>query len=50
MFEGLRRLRAVGAVAVLVGTGDEVAANRLYDMIGFTEVHRECAWKKAFNR
>jgi len=50
MLEGLHRLRAIGAFDVLVGTGDQIAANRLYDSIGFTEVHRERVWTRVFSR
>jgi GNAT superfamily N-acetyltransferase len=38
MIEGLYRLKALGAKDVYVGTGDQIAANKLYDSIGFTEV------------
>lgn len=48
MVEGLRRLAARGAVDVIVGTGDMVPANRLYDAMGFTEVYRGHIWKKIF--
>lgn len=46
MLEGLRRLNALGAVDVTVGTGDMIPANRLYDSIGFTEVHQGYVWQK----
>lgn len=46
MQEGLRRLRALGAVDVTVETGDMVAANALYDSLGFTEVYRGSYWRK----
>ncbi|MBI5961105.1 MAG: GNAT family N-acetyltransferase, partial [Chloroflexi bacterium] len=36
MFEGLHRLKALNADKVMVGTGDAVAANALYETIGFT--------------
>lgn len=48
MLEGLRRLKALGAVDVTVGTGDMIPANRLYDSIGFTEVHKGYVWQKVF--
>ena len=46
MFEGLQRLRALGATDVYVGTGDMIAANRLYDSIGFTEAYKGYEWLK----
>lgn len=48
MREGLIRLRALGAVDVFVGTGDRLAANRLYDSIGFSEAQKCFAWRKTF--
>ena len=48
MLEALHRLKALGATDVYVGTGDQVAANRLYDSIGFTEAHKGCDWRKVF--
>lgn len=47
MLEGLRRLQSIGAAEVTVETGDQVAANRLYDGIGFTEAHKGFVWRKA---
>lgn len=46
MLEGLRRLKALGAMDVYVGTGDQPAANRLYDSVGFTEAYKEYLWQK----
>lgn len=46
MFEGLRRLKALGASEVMVGTGDAVAANQLYESIGFTEAYQGWVWRK----
>ena len=46
MLEGLRRLQAIGAGAVMVDTGDMVPANRLYDSLGFSEVVRGYVWRK----
>lgn len=46
MQEGLRRLKAIGAVDVTVDTGDMTPANRLYDSLGFTEAYRGFAWEK----
>jgi GNAT superfamily N-acetyltransferase len=48
MFEGLHRLKALGALDVTVGTGDAVPANRLYESIGFTEVYKGIVWRKVF--
>jgi ribosomal protein S18 acetylase RimI-like enzyme len=50
MFEGLRRLEALGAREVTVATGDAEAANALYDSIGFTEVFQGYAWTKVFGK
>lgn len=44
MLEGLRRLKAWGAVSVIVDTGDMVPANRLYTSIGFTEMYIGYEW------
>ncbi len=46
MLEGLRRLKALGGEQVSVGTGDQVAANRLYRSLGFTEERRGFYWRK----
>lgn len=46
MREGLLRLRTLGAVDVLVDTGDMIPANRLYDSMGFSEVQKTFAWRK----
>lgn len=48
MQEGLRRLRAIGAVAATVDTGDMLPANRFYDSLGFTEAYRGFTWRKVF--
>lgn len=48
MQEGLRRLRAIGAVEATVDTGDRIPANRFYDSLGFTEAYRGCTWRKVF--
>lgn len=48
MYEGLRRLTALGATDVYVDTGDAVPANELYDAVGFTEAYRGCIWRKVF--
>jgi len=46
MREGLHRLRAHGAQDVVVGTGDQLAANRLYERLGFTETYIGRIWKR----
>ncbi|MFZ0546808.1 MAG: GNAT family N-acetyltransferase [Candidatus Promineifilaceae bacterium] len=46
MQEGLRRLKALGAVDVVVETGDMIPANRLYASLGFTEMYNGCYWTK----
>ncbi len=46
MQEGLLRLRAIGAVAATVDTGNRIPANRFYDSLGFTEAYRGSAWRK----
>jgi predicted N-acetyltransferase YhbS len=45
MLRGLNRLRAHDATSVFVGAGDQEAANRLYDSIGFTEAYRKYMWQ-----
>jgi ribosomal protein S18 acetylase RimI-like enzyme len=48
MVEGLRRLAALGAAMAEVGTGDMVAANRLYESLDFTDVDIDHAWRKVW--
>ncbi len=48
MVEGLQRLRVLGAADVMVGTGDMIPANRLYDSLGFTETCKGYTWRKVF--
>lgn len=48
MLEGMRRVRMQGAADVTVDTGDAVAANALYDSMGFTEAYRGNIWRKVF--
>ena len=45
MQHALLALRRHGAQRVVVGTGDMIPANRLYDSIGFTEAYREQEWR-----
>jgi mycothiol synthase len=49
MFEGLHRLKAIGAKDVYVGTGDMIPANRLYEAVGFTEAYKGYTWRKVFS-
>ncbi len=46
MLDGLHRLKALGAVDVFVDTGDQVAANKLYEVVGFTEAYKGYIWRK----
>jgi GNAT superfamily N-acetyltransferase len=48
MLEALHRIKALGATDVYVGTGDQIAANRLYNSIGFTETHKGHDWRRVF--
>jgi mycothiol synthase len=50
MQEGLLRLRAMGAVAATVDTGDRLPANRLYDSVGFSEAYRGVVWRKVWSK
>lgn len=49
MREALHRAQAMGAVDVVVDTGDMVPANALYDSLGFGETHRAYAWRKTWS-
>ena len=46
MFEGLQRLKVLGASDVYVDTGDMIPANALYESIGFTEAYKGYIWRK----
>ena len=48
MTEGLLRLRNLGAIEVIVETGEMVAANALYTGMGFTEAYKNYTWKKVW--
>jgi GNAT superfamily N-acetyltransferase len=50
MWEGMRRLRALGADEVTVAAGDMIPANHLYDAVGFPEVYRGYTWRKVWYR
>ena len=45
MFDGFRRLKALGALDVTVGTAKREAANRFYESVGFPEVHKGYVWR-----
>lgn len=46
MREALHRLHAMGGAVAVVGTGDGVPANALYDSLGFSEAYKAHAWRK----
>ncbi len=46
MFEGMHRLKALGARGASVDTGDAVPANALYEAVGFTEAYVGFGWRK----
>ena len=46
MLDGLHRLNALGASDVFVDTGDQIAANKLYEAVGFTEAYKGYIWQK----
>lgn len=46
MLEGLRRLRAAGAVTAAVDTGDAEEANAFYRSLGFAAEYRAHAWRR----
>ena len=46
MWEALRRAKALGAVIASTETGRAVAANRLYESIGFTETYEMSLWHR----
>jgi predicted N-acetyltransferase YhbS len=46
MFEGLHRVKALGATHAYVETGDQVATNKLYEYVGFPETYRGYVWRK----
>jgi mycothiol synthase len=48
MFEGMHRLKALGAEVVTVATGDMIPANRLYESVGFAEAYQGYIWRKVF--
>jgi GNAT superfamily N-acetyltransferase len=47
MWEALRRAQALGAVSASTETGMAVAANRLYESIGFTETYQMREWRRS---
>lgn len=46
MLEGLNRLKALGGETASVETGDDEAANALYEAMGFTEAYHGLYWQK----
>jgi mycothiol synthase len=46
MYEGMHRLKALGARGASVDTGDAVPANGLYEAVGFTEAYVGFVWRK----
>ncbi len=46
ILQALHRLQVLGATDVYVDTGDMVAANTLYDEVGFTEAYKGYIWQK----
>lgn len=46
MWEALRRAQRLGAESASTETGSAIAANRLYESVGFTETYRLRAWRK----
>jgi predicted N-acetyltransferase YhbS len=48
MWEGMHRLRALGATGVTVGTGTMLPANHMYESVGFPEIHKGYYWRKVW--
>lgn len=48
MIEGLHRFRTLGATDVYVETGEDPAANALYDSVGFAEAYWGSSWRKTW--
>lgn len=48
ILQGLRRIRAMGAMDVYVGTGHGRAANHLYEAVGFDEAYTSYVWRRVF--
>ena len=46
MQDGLHRIKALGAKDVFVDTGDQFAANKLYEAVGFPETYKGYIWRK----
>jgi predicted N-acetyltransferase YhbS len=49
MYEGMHRLKALGARGASVDTGDAVPANALYEAVGFTDAYVGFVWRKVFS-
>ena len=48
LIAGMRRAKILGAIAVFLDTGDDLAANQFYEAVGFTEAYRGYIWRKQF--
>jgi predicted GNAT family acetyltransferase len=48
MYDGLHRIRDLGASHCWVGTGIGMDANKLYESVGFTETYTAYTWEKVF--
>jgi mycothiol synthase len=48
MWEGMHRLRKLGATEATVDTGAMDPANRLYDSVGFPEIHAGYIWRRVW--
>ncbi len=48
IIEGLHRLQPLGVEMVYLGTGNDEAANRLYEQAGFTHADRFHVWRKVW--
>lgn len=49
LVEAMRRLQARGARSVSLDTGEEIAANALYQSCGFSEAHHFRPWRREFD-
>ena len=48
--EGIRRVVALGAVELVLGTGDDAWVNAFYARTGFTEARRVLVHRRLFTR
>jgi len=49
LVEGIRRVAALGAVEMILGTGDDPGTNAFYAGLGFTEAHRVLVRRRLFD-